>query len=98
MKETSCQEYAVIKAQIKELKIREEKLKVEIVKDLIASGEETVDLPVGRFTVARLKTWDYTPKVKELEEAFKAQKASEQSTGDATYTEKASLRFSEVKF
>ena len=43
-----------------------------------------------------LKKWTYTPKVDELNEEFKAQKALEESTGEATYVEAPSLRFTKV--
>jgi len=92
------EEYAVLKAQIKVLKAKEDKLKLDIVKELVASGNETLELPIGKFTVARLKTWAYTSRVAELEEEFKARKATEQSTGEATYEEKPSLRSVETKF
>jgi len=98
MKEKMYEEYSVLSAQIRALTSQRDNLKDEILIELIDSPEQTVDLPVGKFTVSRLKTWTYTPKVTELEEAFKAQKATEQSTGEAKYEEKPSLRFSEVKF
>ena len=98
MKEKMYDEYAVLNAQIKLLTAQKDKLKVEILQELVASEEKTVSFSVGKFTVASVKTWTYTDKVAELEEEFKAQKATEQSTGDATFEEKPSLRFSSIKF
>lgn len=90
-------EYATVNAKIKELTEKKDALRDEILGDLVESGEKTVDTAVGKFTVASVKSWTYTDKVTGLEEAFKAQKALEQSTGDATFEEKPSLRFSELK-
>jgi len=59
---------------------------------------KVLDSSVGKFAIYSLKTWTYTDKVTELEEEFKAQKATEQSTGDATFEEKSSLRFTTIKF
>jgi len=98
MNEQIFDEYAVLDAQIKLLTSQKDKLKVKILEDLAESEEKTVNLAVGKFTVASVKTWTYTDKVAELEEEFKAQKAKEQSTGEATYEEKPSLRFTTIKF
>jgi len=92
------EEYAVLDAQIKLLTGQKDKLKVKIVENLVATEEKAIDLAVGKFTIASLKTWKYTDKVSTLEEAFKAQKATEQSVGTATYTENPSLRFTTIKF
>ena len=92
------EEYAVLDAQIKVLTNQKDELKVKILEDLIENDLKTVDTAVGKFTISNLKTWKYTNKVTGLEEAFKAQKAMEQSTGDATFEEKPSLRFNQVKF
>jgi len=92
------EEYAVLDAQIKVLTNQKDELKVKILEDLIENDLKTVDTAVGKFTISNLKTWKYTGKVSELEESFKAQKAMEQSTGDATYEEKPSLKFTSIKF
>ncbi|MCK5017879.1 MAG: hypothetical protein KAS32_12520 [Candidatus Peribacteraceae bacterium] len=98
MNNSKLEEYAVIDAQIKHLTKQKDELKLGVIEELIQSGENSVTIAVGQFTLANLKTWTYTPKCKEMEEQFKAQKAMEQSTGDATFEEKSSLRFSAVKF
>jgi hypothetical protein len=64
---------------------------------MVERGEENASTAVGKFTIAKLKTWTYTPRVAELEEEYKAQKAEEESTGDATFVEKPSLRFTKIK-
>jgi hypothetical protein len=97
MQEKKMEDYAVLDAQIKLLTAQKDELKAEILQEIVASGEKTAQIAVGKFSVATIKTWTYTPKVVELGEQLKAQKASEESTGDATCVEKPSLRFNVVK-
>ena len=92
------EEYAVLDAQIKLLTEQKNKLRANIVDDLVSKEVKVLDSSVGKFAITNLKTWKYTDKVSELEEEFKAQKATEQSTGDATFEEKPSLRFTQIKF
>lgn len=89
--------YAVLTAQIKELTERKAALNEIIIKNLSEHEEESVETSVGKFTIAKLKTWSYSDKVAKLEEEYKAQKASEESTGEAIFVEKPSLRFSPIK-
>jgi ACT domain-containing protein len=91
------EEYAVLNAQIKTLTDKRDELKVQIIEDLAEEGMESITTAVGKFTITNLKTWKYTDKVKELEEKYKAQKATEESTGDATFEVKPSLRFTQIK-
>jgi len=97
MQEKLYEDYAVLDAKIKALNNQKDELKAQILEDMIANEQKNVDTAVGKFAIASIKTWTYTDKVSELEERFKAQKAKEQSTGDATCEEKPSLRFSQVK-
>ena len=91
------EEYAVLNSQIKVLTDKKDELRDQILADLSKQELESVSPAVGKFTVAELKTWKYTNKVKELEEKYKAQKATEESIGLATYTVKPSLRFTTIK-
>ncbi len=90
-------EYAVLDAQIKELENKKDELRGLILKAMVDSGEEAVETAVGKFSVTRLKTWKYPEEVLEKGEEFKAAKAKAESTVDATYTEKESLRFTQIK-
>lgn len=90
-------EYAIVDAQIKELEGKKDQLRVHILKDMVESGEEAVETAVGKFTVTKLKTWTYPEKILEIGEKFKAEKAKAESTGDATFVEKESLRFTSIK-
>ena len=94
---TPYEQYAVLDAKIKALTNEKDELKVLIIEDMVARGEENANTAVGKFTIAKLKTWTYTDRVKELEEEYKAKKAEEESTGDATYVEKPSLRYTQIK-
>jgi len=91
------EEYAVLNAKIATLTDKKNELRDEILADLSEQGVDSMATAVGKFTIAELKTWKYTNKVKELEEKYKAQKATEESTGDATFEVKPSLRFTQIK-
>ncbi len=91
------EQYAVIDAQIKALENQKEELRNDILNDMKEKGEEAVETGVGKFTVARRKTWVYPEKVTDLGDKFKAAKAKAESTGEATFTEEESLRFTQIK-
>ncbi len=94
---TYYDEYAILDAQIKEMENKKDELRGLILRDMVEAGEEAIETAVGKFSVTKLKTWTYTSKVTDLQDKFKALKAKEESTGDATYTEKESLRFTQIK-
>jgi hypothetical protein len=91
------EKYAIIDSQIRELTEKKEALRVDIVKEMVEKGEKKVESGVGSFTISKLKKWDYSDKIKSLAEKLKADKAKEESCGIATYTEKESLRFTQLK-
>ena len=97
MSEKEYEKYAVLNAQIKALTEERDKIKVMIIDELCNSGMQNATTSVGKFTIFNLKTWTYTEEVEEKTEELKALKASEESTGDATYEEKPSLRFTQAK-
>lgn len=94
---TPYEEYAVINAKIAELTNQKDSLKVQILQDMIEKGETKVKTDIGSFAIAKLKTWTYSDKVIALGEKYKAEKAKEESTGDATFVESDSLRFTGIK-
>ena len=91
------EEYAVLDSQIKALTAKKDELRADIIDDMMQRNENKAETPLGSFTVAILKTWTYTKKVAELEEEYKARKAKEESTGEASFVEKPSLRFTQLK-
>ena len=91
------EDYAILDQKIKALTNQKDELKVQILEEMVASGEEKVATSVGSFAIAKLKTWTYTDEVEKAEEEFKALKAAEESTGEATFVEKPSLRFTGIK-
>lgn len=95
--ETLYEKYAVLDAKMKAIKAEKDIINAEIVEDILSRGEDKAETAVGKFKIIPLKKWVYTDKVAELEEAYKARKAQEESTGDATYVEEPSLRFSPIK-
>lgn len=91
------EEYALLEAKLAELETHKESLRTKILEQMIERDEEKVETAVGGFKKAMIKTWTYTTKFQGMKEDLEELKAHEQSTGDATYVEKASLRFSPVK-
>lgn len=90
---TEYEEYLVIDNKIKELTAQKEVLKTKILTAMVETGEKKKVTDVGTFTVSKLKTWTYSPLVTEMKDNLDAQKAKEESTGEATFVEKESLRF-----
>lgn len=91
------EEYAVLDAQMKELESKKETLRVNILEQMAKEGEEAIETAVGKFSVTRLKKWTYPEAVLEIGEKFKVAKAKAESTGDATFVESPSLRFTGIK-
>ena len=91
------EEYAIIDSQIKELEAKKEGIRALMVKEMIESGQQKVETVWGSFSVNMLKSWTYPEKVNQMNEDFKAAKAKAESTGEATYEEKPSLRFTQTK-
>lgn len=91
------EEYAVLESQIKALELKKEQLRPHILQMMIDNGETKVETAVGSFSRGVRKVWTYTEKVEELNEALKARKALEESTGDAELEEVEQLRFTMAK-
>ena len=90
-------EYATIDTLIKELEQKKDEIKGLILAEMVESGQEAVETEVGKFSITKRKTWTYPENVTELGDEFKAAKAKAESTGDATYIEEPSLRFTGIK-
>lgn len=94
--------YADLKIQAGLIKNELDFLNEEILKQVAGFIEENEgQLPgiegKGKFSVKKLKTWEYSDFVKKSEEAIKERKAEEQATGEATFTEKESVIFTQDK-
>lgn len=90
-------EYADVDAQIKALELKKEQLRPFIIDKMLDEGTQKIESELGSFSVNALKKWKYPADVVELGEEFKAAQAKAQSTGDATYEETPSLRFTPAK-
>ncbi len=90
-------EYAELDARIRELEAKKDEVKGLILAEMVEGGQEAVQTEVGKFSVTKLKSWTYPDEVVELGDEFKAAKAKAESTGEATYVEKDSLRFTGIK-
>lgn len=94
---TIYEEYALLDAEIAEREMKKEQLRPIILQQMIDSKQKKVDTAVGSFSVSYLKKWEYPERITKMQEDFKAEKAKSESTGEATYTEKESLRFVMIK-
>lgn len=94
---TLYEQYALLDNEIKSLTERKDNLKVEILSGMVKSGEDKIVTEVGSFSITTLKTWSYPEKIVEMGEKFKAAKAKAESTGEAEFVEKPSLRFNGIK-
>lgn len=90
-------EYADVDAQIKALELKKEQLRPFIIEQMLEDGTQKIETEIGSFSVNPLKKWTYPAEVIELGEEFKAAQAKAQSTGEATYEETPSLRFTAAK-
>ncbi len=91
------EEYAQIVEQESEIKLLKEKFRKAIMVDMVKRGVEKEVHNLGQFTVTKLKKWTYPEIVEKLQDKYKAAKAKAESTGEATYIEEESLRFTSIK-
>jgi predicted phage-related endonuclease len=97
MKET-LNEYAEIKRQIKVLETRADELNPQILDYLKAEEVEEIELEdIGKITLAKRRSWTYTPETLELEKILKSTKKVEEQTGEASYIENAYILFKPLK-
>lgn len=91
------EEYALLESEIAALEQKKDQLRPHILKMMVDGGVDKLETAVGKFSVTKRKTWTYPEEVVEIGEEFKAAKAKAESTGEATYEETDSLRFTQVK-
>jgi len=94
---TIFEEYAILDAEEKALKVKKEDLRVKVLKNMVDRGVNSEVFNLGSFSISNLKKWNYSEDVTNLNEEWKTLKAKEESAGIATYTEEASLRFNQIK-
>jgi hypothetical protein len=92
------EEYAVLDAEISALEAKKEQLRPFILKEMADNKVTKIETAVGKFSITKLKKWQYPEAVLQMGEDFKAAKAKAESTGEANYEEQDSLRFSKAKF
>lgn len=106
--QSTYEEYALLEEQIAQLELKKFEMRLTIVAEMLHRGVESENTPLGQFTLAKLKKWTYPKKVLKLEkekkqeianltDEIKTAKAKAESTGEATYEESNSLRFTSVK-
>lgn len=95
--QSNYEKYAVLDAEIKALTAQKDAVKADILTDMQTQGTEKISHALGSFTISKLKKWKYPEYITEAEDELKATKAKAESTGEATYDEQDSLRFTSVK-
>ena len=95
--ENIYEQYAVLNNKIEELEAQKDALRPQIIHQMTEARLEKVETGVGKFSITKLKKWVYPEDVLAINEDFKAAKAKAESTGEATYEETDSLRFTSVK-
>lgn len=101
------EEYAVLESEIKALESKKEQLRPLILKQMIDSGNDSLDIGIGKFVIAKLKKWTYSKNLVEFEaeikkeiadlnDNLKAAQEKEKSNKEATCEESESLRFTPI--
>lgn len=96
--ENLYEEYAILNSQSEAIEEKKSIIRDKILKEMASKGEKKIETGVGSFSITKLKKWTYPERVIEIGEKFKAEKAKAESTGEATYVENDSLRFSKITF
>ena len=91
------EEYALLDYKEKEIKKQKEELRARIIAEMNEKGSQKVSHSLGSFSISKLKKWNYPEYITELADDLKAKKAKAESTGEATYEEEESLRFTSMK-
>ncbi len=91
------EEYAQVQAEIDALESKKEQLRPHIMQMMLDEGVNKLEFALGKFSVNPLKKWKYSEKVTEMTDELKARKAKEESTGEASFDEVLSLRFTSQK-
>ena len=91
------EEYALLETQSAEIEAKKAQLRPHLLEMMVRKGQDKIELAVGKFSITKLKKWSYPDKVLKINEDFKEAKAKAESTGEATYEEVDSLRFTLLK-
>lgn len=96
---TIYQEYALLKARMKEDEVRLSELNAAIKEELEAAGEDETETPVGKFSLRKsIKSWNFSPELTLAEAELKEKQTMEKSKGIATpKTETVALYFYPTK-
>jgi regulator of replication initiation timing len=94
---TVFETYALLEAQIKDLKNQQDSLRVQILSDMLENKVSKLDTALGKFSITKLASWEFPEYVEQAKENYKVLEEKAKNTGEATKTEKESLRFTSVK-
>jgi len=85
--------YAAIKNKIKDLAEEAKGIEKEVMDEMNEQEADSIQSPIGTFSVVRRLRWKYSPSVDQKELELKAQKKREEEEGTATSTESTGLMF-----
>ena len=77
--------------------MKKEQLRPHIIGMMIDEGIEKLETGLGKFSILKTKKWEYPEEVVELGDRFNVAKTKAQQTGEATFEETESLRFTSAK-
>jgi hypothetical protein len=95
--ENKYEQYALLSCKLKELEAEQTALREEILTDMQAKGERSIEHTLGKFTVQSRKKWTYPESVLKKEEAYKLAKTKAELNGTATFIENHNLTFTIAK-
>jgi len=95
--ENEYEAYAILHSKVKELTEEMNIAKAKVIEIMEEKGETKLDTSMGKLTISAHKTWTYTTSFNDMKDDLAAKKAQEESTGDATFVTKPSLRFTPNK-
>lgn len=93
-----CYRYAEIKSEIDALEAEQSNIRIQIAKELDASGMEKFEVTnIGSFYYMSRKKYEYPKAITVLEQDLKTRKREYENSPKVKFTESKSLAFRELK-
>ena len=93
MNEQLLDRYSILSFEIKKLEAERDALKPEVLKMVEDSGEKTLKLSFGTFSLRKMKAWTYSDNVVAKLDEVKQLKKLEEEDGTAKAVESTTLQF-----
>ena len=97
MQKELYREYELLVMEFKKLEAYREDLRTKILESMVNENAKDVTTDFGKFTVGKRIVWEYTPKVKALEDRVKLARLNEQKRGIAHAEERSYLLYTTNK-